>query len=169
MADINILVYNFKNTNESGFDKTGVGFTFLNDTDKWQPFTVMMQYLNYSVPDTFIVLIASSSLVSAKDGSTLWVDSLTIFTNTGFIDLWNPKKSLKVYPNPATDMISFSVNEIKTASTLTIYDNFGRKIVEKDFTERVIKPNTSDYVPGVYVYNLINGNNILNSGTFIKN
>lgn len=72
-----------------------MGFTFLNDTDEWQPFTVMMQYLNYSVPDTFNVLIASLSLVGAKDGSTLWVDSLTIFTNTGFINLWNPKKSLK--------------------------------------------------------------------------
>lgn len=164
-----ILMYNFKNTNESGFDTIGVGFTFLNDAEEWQPFTVMMQYLNYSVPDTFNVIIASSSLVGAKEGSTLWVDSLTIYTNTGIIDLWNPKKSLKVYPNPATDVINFSANEIKTGSVLTIYDNFGRKIAENDFPNTSSKINISGFIPGVYAYALSLNNRILNSGTFIKN
>lgn len=164
-----ILMYNFKNTNESGFDTIGVGFTFLNDADEWQPFTVMMQYLNYSVPDTFNVIIASSSLVGAKEGSTLWIDSLTIYTNTGIIDLWSPKKPLKVYPNPATDVINFSANEIKTGSVLTIYDNFGRKIAENDFTNTSSKINISGFIPGVYAYALSLNNRILNSGTFIKN
>lgn len=164
-----ILMYNFKNTVESGFDTIGVGFTFLNDTDEWQPFTVMMQYLNYSVPDTFNVIIASSSLAGARDGSTLWVDSLTIYTNTGIIDLWSPKKPLNVYPNPATNMISFSADEIKTTSTLTIYDNFGRKIVENDFTNISLKIDISGFVPGIYVYKLSLDNRIINSGTFIKN
>lgn len=164
-----ILMYNFKNTSESGFDTIGVGVKFLNDTDEWQPFTVMMQYLNYSVPDTFNVIIASSSLDGAKVGSTLWVDSLTIYTNTGIIDLWSPKKSLKVYPNPATDMISFSMNEIKTASTLTIYDNFGRKIADNGFTNTSLKIDISGFIPGVYTYVLSLNNRILNSGTFIKN
>lgn len=164
-----ILMYNFKNTNESGFDTIGVGFTFLNDTDEWQPFTVMMQYLNYSVPDTFNVIIASSSLVGAKEGSTLWIDSLTIYTNTGIIDLWSPKKPLKVYPNPATDVINFSAIEIKTGSVLTIYDNFGRKIAENDFPNTSSKINISDFIPGVYAYALSLNNRILNSGTFIKN
>lgn len=164
-----ILMYNFKNTVESGFDTIGVGYAFLNNTDEWLPFTVEMQYLNYHVPDTFNVIISSSSLIGAHPGSLLWVDSISIYTNTGIIDLWSPKTPLKVYPNPTTDMINFSADKIETAGILTIYDNFGRKIAEKDFTDKAIKISTSGFTPGVYTYKLHNGNKTLNSGTFIKN
>lgn len=61
------------------------------------------------------------------------------------------------------------MNEIKTASTLTIYDNFGRKIAENDFTNTSLKINIPGFIPGVYTYALSLNNRILNSGTFIKN
>ena len=164
-----ILMYNFKNTIETGFDTIGAGYTSLTDTDEWQPFTIMMQYLNNSVPDTFNMIISSSSLLSARAGSTLWIDSLSIFTNTGIVNLWNPKKPLKVYPNPALEVINFSSETMEDGSVLTIYDNFGRKITDKNFTGRKTQLEISDFPPGFYTYMLNSKNEIINSGTFIKN
>lgn len=163
-----LFMYNFKNNPDTGFDTIGAGYLTLRDATEWQPFTIFMQNFNSSVPDTFNVIISSSSLLSAKVGSVLLIDKLTLHTNTGIIDLWNPKNPLKVFPNPAIDIINFQANNIETGSVLTIYNNFGQKIIEKKFDDLLIEINTSALIPGVYVYKLIKENKILNSGSFIK-
>jgi len=163
-----IFIYNFKNTAETGYDTIGVGYVTLENSEEWQEFSVEMQLLKNLVPDTFNVVISSSTLLNVS-GSKLWIDKLSIEINTGIIDLWNQKTPLKVYPNPATDLINFSSDKVETGNILTIYDNFGRKITEKEFTSKVVNVNTSGFAPGVYTYKLHLDNKILNSGTFIKN
>jgi hypothetical protein len=164
-----VLMYNYKN-NGGIMDTIGYGFSVLGNTTEWQPFEVYMQNLSYfNKPDTFNVFFSSSKTISAMEGSTLLIDSISIYTNTGIIDLWSPKKPLQVYPNPALDYITFNTEKRENNRILTIYNNFGKPIIKKDFPEQTITLNLSDIVSGIYTYKLSKGNTILNSGSFIKN
>ncbi len=164
-----ILMYNFKNDG-SGMDTIGFGFSYLGNADEWQPFEIFMEnFVHYVTPDTFNVIITSSKAMDAKAGSVLLIDDISIYTNTGIIDLWSTKKPLKVYPNPATDYITFSSDIRTNDRVLTIYDNFGKTIIKKDFQEQTTKLSLSDLDSGIYTYKLSKGNKILNSGSFIKN
>lgn len=164
-----VFMYNFKNTEASGYDTIGYGVGFLDNASEWTQFTVYMQNLKYNVPDTFNVVISSSQAIGAQQGSTLWVDSLSIYTNTGIIDLWKPKTALKAYPNPAVDNINFETENRINNGELIIYSNTGEKLMELPFEDISIKANVSSLSPGVYTYTLREKNKILNSGTFIKN
>lgn len=164
-----ILMYNFKNTPETGYDTIGYGYGFLDNTDTWSQFTVYMTNISNAVPDTFNVIIASSLAVGAQEGSVLFVDSLSIYTNTGIIDLWKPKTQLSVYPNPAISNITFESKTNISNGMITIYNNIGEKLAEKTFENNSTSININNLTPGVYTYTLREKNKILNSGTFIKN
>lgn len=164
-----ILMYNFKNTPETGYDTIGYGYGFLENTDTWSQFTVYMTNISNAVPDTFNVIIASSLAVGAQEGSVLLVDSLSIYTNTGIIDLWKPKTQLSVYPNPAVSKITFESETNIRNGMISIYNNTGQKLVEKSFENNSVNFNINNLSPGVYTYTLREKNKILNSGTFIKN
>lgn len=163
-----VLIYNYKN-DEGIMDTIGFGFSFLGSTDEWLPFEVEMFNINDAVPDTFNVLFSSSTSVSPQIGSALFVDSISIETNTGIIDLWNQTKPLKVYPNPASDKITLRSNNADKGRKLTIYDNFGKLIGEYEFDELEKTVLLNNITPGVYVYKLTKGSKLLNSGSFIKN
>ncbi|PLX11195.1 MAG: hypothetical protein C0598_08720 [Marinilabiliales bacterium] len=165
-----ILIYNFRNTEETGYDTIGYGYGFLENASEWTQFTVYMQNIMHNaVPDTFNVVIASSQAIGAQVGSTLWVDSLSIYTNTGIIDLWKPKTALKVYPNPAIHNISFETESRINNGILSIYNSIGEKIVDIPFADNSATFNVRDLTSGIYTYTLREKNKILNSGTFIKN
>ena len=163
-----VLIYNYKN-DEGMMDTIGFGFSFLGNTDEWSPFEVEMLNINDAVPDTFNVLFSSSTSVSPQVGSALYVDSISIETNTGIIDLWNRAKPLQVYPNPASERITFKSNYADKGRILTIYDNFGKRTGEYTFDglEKTISIN--NIASGVYVYKLTKGNSLLNRGSFIRN
>jgi hypothetical protein len=164
-----ILMYNFKNTEETGYDTIGYGYGFLENTDTWTQFSVFMTNISNAVPDTFNVIISSSLAVGAQEGSVLLVDSLSIYTNTGIIDLWKPKTQLSAFPNPAVSNITFKTEKNINDGWITIYNNVGEKLGEKSFENNSSTFNINNLVPGVYTYTLRQKNRILNSGTFIKN
>ncbi len=164
-----ILMYNFKNTPETGYDTIGYGYGFLDNTDTWSQFTVYMTNISNAVPDSFNVIIASSLAIGAQEGSVLLVDSLSIYTNTGIIDLWKPKTQLNAYPNPAVSNITFESETNISNGMITIYNNIGQKLGEKTFENNSVRFNVNNLTPGVYTYTLKEKNKILNSGTFIKN
>ncbi len=164
-----ILMYNFKNTEETGYDTIGYGFGFLDNTDTWTQFSVFMTNISNAVPDSFNVIIASSLAIGAQEGSVLLVDSLSIYTNTGILDLWKPKTQLNVFPNPAVSNITFEAETNISNGRIFIYNSIGEKLAEKTFENNSVQFNINNLNPGVYTYTLREKNKILNSGTFIKN
>jgi hypothetical protein len=59
------------------------------------------------------------------------------------------KNILEVYPNPANDLISVSVNKLNSDFYLELTDIFGRKLLKTEFTnQREI--NVSHLAPGIY-------------------
>ena len=66
---------------------------------------------------------------------------VNVITNVG-------SESILVYPNPTNDKIT--VSGITTTSTLTIYDNMGRKILETTVVNKQTLNVKQSLVPGIY-------------------
>lgn len=163
-----VFIYNFKRDNEGGIDTIGYGSGFLLNANSWTPFTVNMEYINSHVPDTFNVIILSSG-IDLQAGSTLLIDNLTIETNTGIINLDFDQISVNIYPNPSSDFVEFETQDIEQGRQISIYDVNGRQINIIDFSNRKAKISVTEFSSGLYTYQVILKNKILNRGTFIKN
>ena len=168
-----VLIYNYKRNDEGEIDTIGYGFSYLHDTAPWTPFTVNMVYQNSNVPDTFNVIISSSSLPSSGFelplGSILQVDSLTIETNTGVIYLDDSQISVLVYPNPAADFVQFETSQAEKERIIRVYNSVGKLINVSNFGENKTKISVKELPSGLYTYHITNHNKVLNNGSFIKN
>ena len=167
-----IVMYNFRNRANEDYDAIGRGYTYLNDAENWTPFTVKMKYLNGHVPDTFNVLIMSTTDEGLQnmshDGSVLLVDSLSISTNTGIINLWEKPIALHVYPNPSSSIIHFEIEKAEKNRELVLYDQEGRILVTNAFHTKIISLDISEFSSGMYSYAVVEADKIINSGSFLK-
>jgi len=82
----------------------------ITGTGAWsmQTLTVMAIPGAVGTPNAIIIQAISSGM-NPKPGSTLWLDNFTMTTSGAGIDALN--NELSVYPNPATDVLNFQVNE----------------------------------------------------------
>lgn len=167
-----ILMYNFRNRPGEAYDTIGYGYTYLNDAEEWTPFTVTMRYINGHVPDTFNVLIMATTDEGLQDlshgGSELFIDSLTIYTNTGIINLWEKPTALHVYPNPATSVINLAAEKANQEARISIYNHAGQLMETHNFNENIISIDISAFPAGNYSYAVSTNKRIINSGSFIK-
>ena len=163
-----VVIYNFRHPEGEEMDTIGVGFTFLHDAEDWTPFEVMMINKNDHLPDTFNVVLISSGSEEVKVGSVLLIDSLTIETNTGIIDLWNPISPLHVYPNPAIEIVNFEAGENASNRELVIYDLNGRIVSQTAFNNKTIQIDTKAFNPGLFSYQVTEKGKRIYGGSFLK-
>lgn len=164
-----IIIYNFKRDSTNEIDTIGFGIGSLPDASEWTLFTVNMENLNNHIPDTFNVVILSSSGPDFKTGSILYVDSLAIEINTGIINLENNQIKVNVYPNPTTEFIQFETKGFEKGRQISIYNTVGSLITSIDFSNGNTKFSVENFPPGHYSYQITNNKSIINSGSFIKN
>ncbi len=165
-----VLIYNFKHETGSSFDTIGYGVSVLNNASSWTSFTVNMQNLNNHVPDTFNVIIMSSSNpnFSSGAGSILLVDSLAIETNTGIINLNTNVISVDTYPNPVSNFLRFETSKTDNNRKINIYDINGNLLSTNNFNTTIAQVNVKYLSAGLYLFRVSNNNTILNRGSFIK-
>ncbi|NOX85934.1 MAG: T9SS type A sorting domain-containing protein [Chlorobi bacterium] len=164
------LIYTFRNPDGENIDTIGFGTTFLQDSENWSPFTVNMVYFNNNQPDTFNVLLMSTSTFNIDlmpVGSQLLVDSLTVKTSTGIFDLNVKKIDLNVFPNPATDRIVFETTKPEKERKLNIFNISGQLVKQVIFDQKRIQVNLSGLPAGNYSYRVFAGHQLYNSGKFI--
>lgn len=106
--------------------------------------------------DSIAVTIASSIDEESKGhmpqvGSKLIVDNLTIETVTETYDLLKPSASL-IYPNPATNRISISDNNVKEVIVL---NNMGQAVLSSEVSNQSLE---LDLESGAYIIQLLNQN-----------
>ncbi len=163
-----IIMYNFKHPEGEEMDTIGIGVTFLHDAEEWTPFEVIMENNNNHLPDTFNVMVLSSGSTDLNIGSVLFVDSISIETNTGIIDLWNPTTPLHVYPNPAVETVNFEAGENALERVLIIYDLNGRIVSKTAFNTKTTQVDIENFKPGLFSYNVTEKGKRIYSGTFLK-
>ena len=78
--------------------------------------------------------------------------------------------AIKVYPNPATNIINIDAGDIKGEYTLTIFNTLGQQITESAGTlnGQKLSSDVSDYAPGLYTLMLKTTSGILNSKFIVK-
>ncbi|MEE0991448.1 MAG: T9SS type A sorting domain-containing protein [Bacteroidales bacterium] len=73
-----------------------------------------------------------------------------------------------VYPNPAEDKATISVNGLMNATKIVVSDMQGRILLSDDMTESTYELNTSNYASGVYYIRIISGNAVNTQKLIVK-
>lgn len=132
-----------------------------------------------STEQNFCNLRSDSPAVNAGD-PTIKMSNNTI-PDIGAIELGgnlssgefiNPKlTNVKVYPNPTSDFLSFETNQNCTFDSIKFFDINGKNIdqIKLDESKSTYQWKVSNnFNKGVYLYVIMNGNSIIDSGKFIK-
>ncbi len=90
-----------------------------------------------------------------------------LYTHNGHLKPLNiPVFDVLVYPNPTFDFLNFKTQLDKSGVSINIYNLEGKLILEQ---KSIIEPiELSDLILGIYVYELIKDDSILQTGKFIK-
>ena len=116
---------------------------------------------------TSVPLLMSMSfrkLVYYKKGDIIWGNPLSI----SGIEENKLKENIKVYPNPAENFISISnYNQLNTDCSLSIYDAFGRLILDKKLNLIDTRINISELSTGVYFYKIQSNSVVIKSDKLI--
>lgn len=96
-------------------------------------------------------------------GKTIFYFSEGTATNVGTLN----QVEISIYPNPASDQISFNWNSSYEKLSLEIYQITGSKLLEKSVSPGTVLP-ISHLSNGMYIFKLLNGQQTIHSGKMIK-
>ncbi|NBV08419.1 MAG: T9SS C-terminal target domain-containing protein [Flavobacteriia bacterium] len=118
---------------------------FFSGTGAWTMQTMSVMPIPGAVGTPNAIFIqAISSGMNPKPGSTLWLDNFTMTTSgAGIDDLTN---AVNVYPNPATDVLNFQVNE--EVSSIELFGMDGKLAMTSTHNAM----NISALPNGIYFY-----------------
>ena len=88
--------------------------------------------------------------------------------NTGISDISYSYNSVKVYPNPSSNNITFRLSSFTQNETLLITDIFGRVVYKENIRANDTQVAVSNWKSGVYFYSLTQGEGAAIRGKFIK-
>jgi len=84
-----------------------------------------------------------------------------VFENLMFIN------RILVYPNPASEIITFDFSDSPQSRSLIIYDQLGREVYREDTNENLISLSVQEFAEGIYFYSVIDEEGKSRSGRFI--
>ena len=133
---------------------------------------ILNYYSTTAFPDSMALIFSSTNLFNpnftlcmncGKPGSSLWVDDVTLVGSNG-INEHLTSDGVRLFPNPASDIVNISV-DTKDAASVLIYDAAGRKVTSSNVWEpmnavdmRSGTINTSNFAAGLYSYSVLDKN-----------
>jgi hypothetical protein len=138
---------------------------YSGSTTNWTMESIPVQAFNttgYTANAYVVIASASIGFLFGNGfgypGSELWLDAISINTSADVIEL---SSNLKVYPNPANDVLNISANgEISNVTILTL----DGKVVLSSSSSTI---NVSELTSGMYIYQVI-VNDKISTGNFVK-
>jgi hypothetical protein len=77
--------------------------------------------------------------------------------------------TIKVYPNPATDVLNVDIDQaLSVGGMIEVYNSNGKRQFQKIVTDEQIQINISNLNAGIYFLRYVKGNRELGSCSFIK-
>lgn len=132
----------------------------------YTPIAIPIYYLpGDSIPAEMAILIGIQDTVTntATPGSYFIFDDFALdwFTALEVEENIYAEENVKVFSNPATDLISFSVPEKNPSNTISVFDLTGKEVVKTFISEtaRTEVPAT-ELAAGIYVLNIRKGENL---------
>ncbi|MES2622056.1 MAG: T9SS type A sorting domain-containing protein, partial [Bacteroidota bacterium] len=77
--------------------------------------------------------------------------SNTIAVISDVSEIRNQKSEIRIYPNPASNIVTLEMDEIFTGGTVTVYDVTGRRILTANIEQRIMNIEVSELANGVYI------------------
>ena len=161
------------NTTSKQADTIGVGeFTTYATQNSYKQFSAPITFIPSTVPDTAIILIASSgNNIIASPNTYLIIDDLAftgISTGTKTPNYLNGLPP-SLYPNPASSNVTIS-NLVIDSYSVQISDLAGKKIKTISVNGDAVNFNTDGLQQGMYIYSILDESNaILYTNRFIVN
>ncbi len=174
-----VLLVSKWNSTTKKRDTIGFGKqVFKNEVSTYTEFTVTMDYTYPSSgleSDSITLLTVASAGFSVinfmggvgQPGNTLYIDDLMLGYPAGIEQTLMPDVAVKVYPNPAKDVITIELSEQVKEGTLEVYTMDGKMVTTYSVNE--IKNSLPVYslANGSYYFKLKDGKQVLNTGSFI--
>ncbi|MEA9415017.1 right-handed parallel beta-helix repeat-containing protein [Flavobacterium sp. PL02] len=115
---------------------------------------------------------AGAPSISMTNGTIADIGAKELGGNLSTGEFTNTKgTNVKVFPNPTTDFLSFETNQNYTFDSIKFFDINGKIIdqVKLDESKSTYQWKiTSHFNRGIYLYIIMNGSSIIDSGKFIK-
>ncbi len=107
-------------------------------------------------------------VVTAEDGESQYIYRINLTKETTSIVSFENKVEIKVYPNPSSDNIYFTINGLQTGS-LEIYTFDSKLIGNHILQEGTNTINIANLPKGMYFYKVSTNREVIGTGKFIKN
>lgn len=122
-------------------------------------------------PDKLVLIFSSSpfdpgSLIggSAVEGSTLYVDDVSMVMTTLGVPQAQAGLQLEVYPNPTSDALNIRTTQQNTPLKVSLFSAAGKLMAEQTF-EQQTTIRTADFANGLYFYQVADHQNrVLQNG-----
>lgn len=143
-----------------------------NDTLYAQPGFAYQWYLNGvlisgATLDYFVPNVSGNYTVELINGICSNISSVYNFTANGLNE--TTQGLVKIYPNPATDVIKIELSQPEQFSAISLTDVLGKEIIIVDSPKAYFEINTEGLKPGVYFVNCKhNGNKTSHKVLIIK-
>lgn len=128
----------------------------------WFLASVYLNYQSGNSPDSAIISISSSG-VSAKNGSYLYIDNMYFSGDVIGISEIDSETNIQIYPNPANDKLEIKTfNSMKDNCVIEMKTINGKLLLRLSTNEDSAQINLSDYTPGIYLLSIKNPKQIIN-------
>ncbi|MEQ8925944.1 MAG: PKD domain-containing protein, partial [Fulvivirga sp.] len=76
--------------------------------------------------------------------------------------------SFNLYPNPANTQLNLQVSEDLVGTTLRVYDNFGKMVLDRNISQTELSIDTRDYASGMYHIQIMSDSKIYRERVIIS-
>jgi hypothetical protein len=172
-----VILVSHYNTTTHHRDTIAYGDTIIKSTvTTYTHFDVAVKPVNTSLlPDSLTILTVASAGFSVtnlqggvgQDGSTLYVDDLSVTYPVGIQEMLMPEVEVITYPDPASDKLTIELSRKVSNGLLEIYNLQGKLMNKVALTDVKNTLTVNQLVSGTYYYKLTNGINVINTGSFV--
>ncbi len=157
------------NTSTNSRDTLGfVGYRELNTVSTYTQFNLKINYTDsITPPDTITILFSSSSGAAnfqGQDGSTMYVDAISLPTPVGVDELLFNDVNVDVYPNPTSDILTLKT-DFEEQLFAEVYDAKGILVKEFSFKNK-LEVSVLDLENGNYYLSIKDSKALVSSKRF---
>lgn len=158
--DLALAFVLLKKWNGLSTDTIAIGALQIPATPMFEFFEVPLIYQSDTLyPDSAeIAFLSSRDILTARVGSTLFVDDVLFSGWVGVDNYTNNQKNVQLYPNPAKNELNISFPQILNDAHLIIYDVSGKKLQAYFLEKNKTKIDVSGLLSGFYVFEFKNNN-----------
>jgi hypothetical protein len=153
--------------NGTNHDTIATGLINMNATPVYSLFQINLTYRSTELPDTASIAFLSSSLnITARVGSTLFIDDVAFTGWVGIDQYDNNSSKVQLFPNPAKDNVTIHI-QINDADNVQLVDASNKLAGIYKIQNYNANINTSLFAAAIYFYEIRDKKNrVLSKGKF---